>query len=36
MKADIILTSLKFLQAQQRLTLHAYVLMENHLHLMDT
>ena len=34
--ADIILTSLKFLQAQQRLTLHAYVLMENHLHLIVT
>jgi putative transposase len=31
--ADAIFSSLRFLQAQQRLTLHAYVLMENHLHL---
>lgn len=31
--ANIILDSLSFLHKQQRLTLHAYVLMENHLHL---
>jgi len=31
--ADIIFSSLRFLQAEQRLTLHAYVLMENHLHM---
>ena len=31
--ANIILDSLSFLHQQQRLTLHAYVLMENHLHL---
>ena len=31
--ADIVLDSLSFLHKQQRLTLHAYVLMENHLHL---
>jgi putative transposase len=34
--AEIVLTSLEFLQTQQRLTLHAYVLMENHLHLITT
>ncbi|OUC15352.1 MAG: transposase [Alkalinema sp. CACIAM 70d] len=31
--AQIILNSLDFLQQQQRLALHGYVLMENHLHL---
>jgi len=31
--ADIILASLRFLQDQRHLTLYAYVLMENHLHL---
>jgi REP element-mobilizing transposase RayT len=31
--ANIILDSLSFLHKKQRLTLHAYVLMENHLHL---
>ncbi len=31
--AQIILDSLKFLQDHQRLTLHGYVIMENHLHL---
>lgn len=31
--AQILLDSLQFLQAQQRLTLHGYVVMENHLHL---
>ena len=31
--AQIILDSLNFLQRQQRLTLYAYVIMENHLHL---
>ncbi len=31
--AQIILDSLKFLQTEQRLTLFAYVIMENHLHL---
>jgi putative transposase len=31
--AQIILNSLDFLQQQQRLTLHGYVIMENHLHL---
>ncbi|MUG97640.1 transposase [Scytonema sp. UIC 10036] len=31
--AQIILDSLKFLHQRQRLTLHAYVIMENHLHL---
>jgi REP element-mobilizing transposase RayT len=31
--ANIIFDSLSFLHKQQRLTLHAYVLMENHLHL---
>lgn len=31
--AQIILNSLDFLQRQQRLTLHGYVIMENHLHL---
>lgn len=30
---QIILNSLNFLQTQQRLTLYAYVIMENHLHL---
>ncbi|MCC5899418.1 MAG: transposase [Phormidium sp. BM_Day4_Bin.17] len=30
---QIILDSLQFLQDKQRLTLHAYVIMENHLHL---
>lgn len=29
----ILLDSLRFLQAQQRLTLYSYVIMENHLHL---
>jgi REP element-mobilizing transposase RayT len=29
----IVLDSLRFLQTQQRLTLHSYVIMENHLHL---
>jgi REP element-mobilizing transposase RayT len=32
--AQIILDSLKFLQDRQRLTLHGYVIMENHLHLL--
>jgi len=32
----VILSSLKFLQSQKRLTLHAYVIMENHLHLITT
>ena len=32
----ILLDSLRFLQAQQRLTLHSYVIMENHLHLIAT
>ncbi len=31
--AEIIFKSLRFLQAQQRLILYAYILMENHLHL---
>ncbi len=31
--AEIVLASLKFLQQQQRLTIYAYVIMENHLHL---
>ncbi|NET39421.1 MAG: transposase [Cyanothece sp. SIO1E1] len=31
--AQICLDSLAFLQKQQRLTLHSYVIMENHLHL---
>lgn len=31
--AQIILESLRFLLSKQRLTLHGYVLMENHLHL---
>ena len=31
--AQIILSSLDFLQNHQRLTLHGYVIMENHLHL---
>lgn len=31
--AHIILESLSFLQNEKRLTLHAYVIMENHLHL---
>jgi len=31
--ANIIFDSLRFLQTQNRITLHAYVLMENHLHL---
>jgi len=30
---EIVLNSLQFLQTQQRLTLHSYVIMENHLHL---
>lgn len=30
---QILLNSLQFLQAHQRLTLHSYVIMENHLHL---
>ena len=34
--AEIVLASLRFLQSQQRLTLHAYVVMENHLHLIAT
>ncbi len=34
--ANIILESLAFLHKQQRLTLHAYVLMENHLHLITS
>ena len=34
--AQIILDSLNFLQRQQRLTLYAYVIMENHLHLIAT
>jgi REP element-mobilizing transposase RayT len=29
---QIILNSLNFLQAQQRLSIHGYVIMENHLH----
>ena len=32
----IVLSSLDFLQSQKRLTLHAYVIMENHLHLIVT
>lgn len=32
----VVLSSLKFLQSQKRLTLHAYVIMENHLHLIAT
>ncbi len=31
--AQILLSSLQHLQTQKRLTLHAYVIMENHLHL---
>jgi putative transposase len=31
--ANILLTSLAFLQEQERLTLYGYVIMENHLHL---
>jgi putative transposase len=31
--AHILLDSLQFLQTEQRLTLHSYVIMENHLHL---
>jgi REP element-mobilizing transposase RayT len=31
--AETIFSALRFLQSQQRLTIHAYVLMENHLHL---
>ena len=31
--AEIIFNSLKYLQSQQRLVIYAYVLMENHLHL---
>ncbi len=31
--AQIVLDSLRFLQDQERLTLYAYVLMENHIHL---
>ena len=31
--AQIILESLRFLQNEKRLTLYAYVIMENHLHL---
>jgi putative transposase len=34
--AAIVLSSLDFLQSQNRLTLHAYVIMENHLHLIAT
>jgi REP element-mobilizing transposase RayT len=33
---QIILDSLQYLQDNQRLTLHAYVIMENHLHLIAT
>ncbi|WP_242021811.1 transposase [Microcoleus sp. FACHB-831] len=32
--AQIILDSLSFLQRQQRLELYAYVIMENHIHLL--
>ncbi|MFP5271684.1 REP-associated tyrosine transposase [Coleofasciculus sp. G1-WW12-02] len=32
--AQIVLDSLRFLQSQQRIALHGYVLMENHLHLL--
>jgi REP element-mobilizing transposase RayT len=31
-----VLSSLTFLQSQKRLTLHAYVIMENHLHMIAT
>nr|WP_263970657.1 transposase [Leptolyngbya sp. KIOST-1] len=31
--AQIVLDSLRFLQAEDRLTLHGYVILENHLHL---
>ena len=34
--AQIILDSLNFLHHQHRLTLHSYVIMENHLHLIGT
>jgi REP element-mobilizing transposase RayT len=34
--ADIILDSLKFVHCQQRIILHAYVLMENHFHLVGS
>jgi putative transposase len=34
--AAIVLSSLHFLQSQNRLTLHAYVIMENHLHMIVT
>ena len=33
---EIILNSLRFLQAQKRLTLYSYVVMENHLHLITS
>jgi REP element-mobilizing transposase RayT len=34
--AAIVLSSLDFLQFENRLTLHAYVMMENHLHMIAT
>jgi putative transposase len=34
--AAIVLSSLDFLQSQNRLTLHAFVMMENHLHRIAT
>ncbi|MBI4962936.1 MAG: transposase [Desulfomonile tiedjei] len=34
--AEVVLSALKFLHEEDRLALHAYVLMENHLHLIGT